>query len=255
MAAPRLVTPEAVELRFPTASLGSRLLAAGIDLTIEGLLLGAVGLALLWSTGFGSATAGPVVVVVLVTAIAFGYPIGFETLWRGQTPGKRALGLRAVAADGSPLWFRHAVVRGLLLLVDLALTAGVAAVLSILFTAHDQRLGDLAAGTLVVRERTGAGAPRAMRFQVPPGWEGYAATIDVAGMGADDYGAVRSTLARAPSLPPDVRGRILGEVAATVAARIGHVPPGGVAPEVFLVCAAARYQQRSAPVTGRDPLQ
>jgi uncharacterized RDD family membrane protein YckC len=255
MASPRLVTPEAVELRFSTASLGSRLLAAGIDLAIQGAVLLVLGLGFgLLAADAGSATAGFVVLLLAVTAIVLGYPIAFETLWRGRTPGKAALGLRVVAADGSPLRFRHAVVRGFLTLVDVWLTSGVAAVLAILFTRDDQRLGDLAAGTLVIRERTGAGAPEAMRFEVPPGWEGYAATIDVAGMGADDYGAARSALSRAPSLPPDVRGRLLAEVASIVAGRVGHVPPPGVPPEAFLTCAAARYQQRAAPVTGADPL-
>lgn len=255
MASPRLVTPEAVELRFQTASLGSRLLAAGIDLAIQGtaLLLAVLGLAAA-SLGGGSATFAAVVAVLAFTAILLGYPIAFETFWRGRTPGKAALGLRVVAIDGSPVRFRHTVVRGFMTLVDVVLTSGVAAVLSILFSANDQRLGDLAAGTLVIRERTGAGAPQAMRFAVPPGWEGYAATIDVARMGADDYGAARSALARAPSLPSAVRDRLLGEVATGVAARLGHVPPPGVPPEAFLTCAAARYQQRSAPLLGPDPL-
>ena len=255
MASPRLVTPEAVELRFQTASLGSRILAAAIDLALQAtlLLVTVLGLGALSLQG-GPATFGFVVIVLAVTLILLGYPIAFETLWRGRTPGKAALGLRVVARDGSPVRFRHTVVRGFLTLVDGVLTSGVAAVLSILFTRDDQRLGDLAAGTLVIRERTGAGAPQAMRFSVPPGWEGYAATIDVAAMGAADYGAVRAALGRAPSLPAAVRDRLLAEVATTVAARLGHAPPPGVPPEAFLTCAAARYQQRAAPLVGPDPL-
>ena len=255
MASPRLVTPEAVELRFQTASLGSRLLAAAIDFAIQGamLLLTILGLGALSLQG-GPATLGIVVIVLAVTLILLGYPIAFETLWRGRTPGKAALGLRVVARDGSPVRFRHTVVRGFLTLVDVLLTSGVAAVLTILFTRDDQRLGDLAAGTLVIRERTGAGAPQAMRFSVPPGWEGYAATIDVSAMSAADYGAVRAALGRAPSLPPAVRDRLLADVATTVAGRVGHTPPPGVPPEAFLTCAAARYQQRAAPLVGPDPL-
>ncbi len=255
MASPRLVTPEAVELQFQTASLGSRVLAAGIDLAIQGSLLLATVLGLVaLSLQGGSSTFGVVVIVLAITSILLGYPIAFETFWRGRTPGKAALGLRVVARDGSPVRFRHTVVRGFMTLVDVVLTSGVAAVLSILLTPDDQRLGDLAAGTLVIRERTGAGAPRAMRFSVPAGWEGYAATIDVAAMSAADYGAVRAALARGPSLPPPVRDRLLAEVASTVAARLGHVPPPGVPPEAFLTCAAARYQQRAAPLVGADPL-
>ena len=255
MTSPRLVTPEAVELRFQTASLGSRILGAGIDLAIQGSLLLAIafGFATLSFSG-GASTSGIVVIVLAVTAILLGYPIGFETLWRGRTPGKAALGLRVVARDGSPVRFRHTVVRGFMTLVDIVGTSGVAAVLSILLTPDDQRLGDLAAGTLVVRERTGAAAPQAMRFAVPPGWEGYASTIDVSAMDAADYGAARAALARSPSLPPPVRDRLLADVASKVAARVGHVPPPGVPPEAFLTCAAARYQQRAAPLVGADPL-
>ena len=255
MAPPRLVTPEAVELRFQTASLGSRLLAAGIDLAIQGtlLLITVFGLAAVSLTG-GSATFGIVFLLLSVLLVLLGYPIAFETFWRGRTPGKAALGLRVVARDGSPVRFRHTVVRGFMTLVDVVLTSGVAAVLSILFTPDDQRLGDLAAGTLVIRERTGAGVPQALRFTVPIGWEAYAATIDVAGMGPADYGAARSALGRAPSLPPEVRDRLLREVATTVAARLGHAPPPGVPPEAFLACAAARYQQRSTPLLRPDPL-
>lgn len=255
MAAPRLVTPEAVELRFGTASLGSRLLAAGIDLAIQGAALFVVLFALgVLGSGGLSVTAVVVVAVLVVTAVVIGYPIAFESLWRGRTPGKAALGLRVVASDGSPLRFRHAVVRGLFTLVDIIATSGVGAVVAILVTPHDQRLGDLAAGTLVIRERSGAGAPQVMRFVVPPGWEDYAATIDVAAMGSADYAAVRSALARAPSLPPPVWERIGGELASTMAARLGHVPPPGVPAEAFLTCAAARYQQRTAPAYGPDPL-
>lgn len=255
MASPRLVTPEAVELRFQTASLGSRLLAAAVDLAIQGslLLVIVLGSATLSISG-GASTFGIVVIVLAITSIVLGYPIAFETLWRGRTPGKAALGLRVVAKDGSPVRFRHTVVRGFMTLVDIVGTSGVAAVLSILLTRDDQRLGDLAAGTLVIRERTGAGVPQAMRFAVPAGWEGYASTIDVSAMDAADYGAVRTALGRSPSLPPPVRDRLLADVASKVAARLGHVPPAGVPPEAFLTCAAARYQQRAAPLVGADPL-
>jgi uncharacterized RDD family membrane protein YckC len=255
MASPRLVTPEAVALQLPTAGLGSRILAAAIDYAIQGTLLVAAVLGLGLLPGDATtASAGVVVLLLAATAVLLGYPIAFETLWRGRTPGKAALGLRVVASDGSPARFRHAVVRGLLTIVDVLATSGAGAVLSILLTPQDQRLGDLAAGTLVLRERTGAPAPAAVRFSVPDGWEGYAATVDVAAMGAEDYSAVRSLLTRAPTLPPAVRDRLAADVAATVAAHIGHVVPPEVPDEVFLRSAATRYQARSAPRSGVDPL-
>lgn len=254
---PRLVTPEAVVLAFETAGLGSRILAAMIDLAIQGLLLMAATLALFGFAGVGdgSATAGVVVLVMAITLALLGYPIAFETLWRGRTPGKAVLGLRVVATDGAPIRFRHAAVRGMLTLVDFYLTSGAAAVLTVLFTAENQRLGDLAAGTLVLRQRTGAPAPAPIAFHAPPGYEAYAGTLDLARLTADDYGALRSFLLRAASLPPETRGPLAERLATTIAGRIGHTPPPGVAPAVFLVCVAAVHQSAAGRpgVAGRAP--
>lgn len=250
-APPRLVTPEAVVLQFETAGLGSRALALLIDLAIQGVLLAlaSVALAALAVAGQG-ATAGIVVALLFVTAVLLGYPIAFETLWRGRTPGKAALGLRVVTTDGAPIRFRHAAVRGFLTLVDFYLTSGAAAVLCVLFTADNQRLGDLAAGTLVLRERTGAKAPAPVSFAVPPGYEAYAATLDPTGLTGDDHVAVRSFLLRATSLPPETRNALARQLATTVAAHMGHTPPPGTHPEAFLACVAAVHQARAATFLG-----
>lgn len=257
---PRLVTPEAVELRFETAGVGSRMLALIIDLLVQGtaLAIGVFGLAAAGATGGASGTATVVMILLLVTFVVLGYPVALEALWRGRTLGKAALGLRVVTTDGAPVRFRHAVVRGFLTLVDLWLTTGAAAVLSILLTPHNQRLGDLAAGTLVLRERSGAGRPQAVRFEVPAGWEPYAATIDVTGLASGEYDAVRAFLLRAPTLPAHVRAQLAGRLATTVAARLAHTPPAGVPAEGFLVCVAALVQARrqaGGPAPGPDEPQ
>ncbi len=255
---PRLVTPEAVVLEFETAGLGSRLLAVLIDLAIQGVLLAVASIALiaLASTG-GSTTFGLVVVLLVATAVLLGYPIAFESLWRGRTPGKAALGLRVVTTDGAPIRFRHAAVRGFLTLVDFYLTSGAAAVLAILCTRDNQRLGDLAAGTLVLRQRTGAVPPAPAAFAVPPGHEAYAATLDPTGLGGDDHVAVRSFLLRAPGLPHETRTALAVQLATAIAGRMHHTPPPGTNPEAFLACVAAVHQARStpggAPITGAVP--
>ena len=247
---PRLVTPEAVVLQFETAGLGSRLLAILIDLAIQSALLLVASIALIGLAGEeASATAGVVVVLLLVTAVLLGYPIAFESLWRGRTPGKAALGLRVVTTDGAPVRFRHAAVRGFLTLVDFYLTSGAAAVLAVLFSRDNQRLGDLAAGTLVLRQRSGAPPPRPVEFHLPPGYEGYATTLDLARLTADDYGAVRSFLLRAASLPQETRRSLSVQLANTVAGRIGHSPPPDIPPEAFLGCVAAVHQSRPAPAS------
>jgi uncharacterized RDD family membrane protein YckC len=248
---PRLVTPEAVVLSFETAGLGSRVLATLIDLLIQGgvLFIGSIALVLLSTAADGGSfdVVGTVLLLLLVTGVLLGYPIAFESLWRGRTPGKAALGLRVVTTEGAPERFRHAAVRGFLGLIDLWATTGAVAVLSVLLTRDNQRLGDLAAGTLVIRERSGAGRPRAAAFPTPYGLEAYTATLDVAGLSPDEYGAVRALLLRAPTLPPPVRAGLAAELAGTVAARMRHTPPPWLPPEAFLACVAAATQARSAP--------
>lgn len=250
-----VVTPEAVRLDFDAAGVGSRAVAFLLDwlarLAVLLLLSIAAGLA-----GSGGVSLPTWVVITLVSVLVFllvwGYPIAFETLWKGRTPGKAAMGLRVVTVEGAPIQFRHAAIRAAVGLVDFGLTAGFAAVASALATARHQRLGDLAAGTIVLRERTGSATPTAVRFTVPPGAEGYAALIDPAGMTSRDYAAIRSFLLRADELDPQVRTRLAWQLAQPLAERLAHRPPADVSPELFLVCAAARYQQRSGdPRAGR----
>jgi uncharacterized RDD family membrane protein YckC len=242
-----VVTPEAVQLDFETAGLGSRALAFFLDAFIRwtGLVLLLVATLLLFGEGLGLPPwAGIAITLTLTFVWFFGYPIAFETLWRGRTPGKAAVGLRVITREGAPPRFRHATLRAVLELVDFWIIFGAPAVLSVLLTRDHQRLGDLVAGTLVLRERTGAGRPAPVRFQVPEGAERYAATIDPSGVGGDQYAAVRSFLLRAGELDPEVRADLGRRLAAPLAARLGHRIPDGVHPEVFLLCLAARYQQR-----------
>jgi uncharacterized RDD family membrane protein YckC len=251
MAAPwtgsaNLVTPEAVELAFEPAGVGSRALALALDLLVQGaallLLLFVVGLG---ATGGLSQSVVTVIVVIAVFLIVLGYPIVSETLWDGRTLGKAAVGLRVRTREGAPIRFRHAAIRGILGLVDFWLTSGAVAVLSVLLTRDSQRLGDLAAGTRVHRERSAAGPVTGpVSFAPPPGWEPYALGLDVAAMTSEQYGLVRSFLLRAHELSPEGRAHIAVRLAAPLAEVLHHDPPAGVHPESFLLCAAAAYQRR-----------
>jgi len=253
-----IVTPEAVRLDFEEASIGSRCLALVIDLVLQVTVLFVVllaGSALAGEIGEGLPEwVGIVLVLLLVFLVVWGYPVAMETLWRGRTIGKAALGLRVVTTEGAPVRFRHAAIRAALSVVDLWLTGGGAAVVSILATSRQQRLGDLVAGTLVLRERTAGGEATPVRFVVPPGAEAYAATVDASGMTADDYATVRTFLLRAGSLAPDARARVGTDLARRIAAKLAHVPPASVTPELFLTTAAARYQQRANRPSGWAPV-
>lgn len=247
--APGIVTPEAVRLEFQTAAIGTRSLALMIDwliqLMIVMVVMFAAGLAV--GAGLGSGLpdwAGVTLILLLVFGVLWGYPTTLETLW-GRTVGKAALGLRVVTREGAPIGFRHAALRAVLGLIDFQLTFGAGAVLSSLLSRRQQRLGDLVAGTLVLRERNAAGTPRAVRFHPPPGWEGYAGTLDPAVLTPSDYQAVRELLVRGRELDPDVRHQVARQLADPLVARLGHTPPPQTTPELFLVCLMARYQQRT----------
>lgn len=157
-------TPEHVGFSVELADLGSRFLAILVDTAIQGALVLAVaalgGLILLGlsrsqipdsaRTSALSVLAGAGLLAGFL--IIWGYHIGFETWMRGQTPGKRAFGLRVVKDSGAPVGFFDAVIRNLMRTIDLLPTSYAAGVVSILVTRSHKRLGDLAAGTLVVRE-------------------------------------------------------------------------------------------------------
>lgn len=244
-----IVTPEAVVLEFETAGMASRMLAALVDSVIQlivllGIILASLGLT---RAGIEAGGLGNAFLYLVLFLLLFAYPAGFETLWRGRTPGKVALGLRVVTVEGGPIRFRHASIRAILGLVDKYVFSAVPGVLALLLTRRNQRLGDLVAGTIVLRERSGARTPQAVAFAAPRGLEAYVAALDVSALDRADYVTVRSFLLRAPSLAPAARDALARQVATPLLARLHTTPPPGLPPEVWLVCVAAAHQQRHAP--------
>lgn len=240
-----VVTPEAVVLEFETASVASRSLAQAVDLGVRfGMLYALVLIAGLSSALFGT-TAAIVLIIVGLFLILFGYPALFEARWNGQTIGKRMLGLRVVTVEGSPVRFRHAAIRSLLSIVDFFLPPlGVSATVVSLLNRQNQRLGDLFAGTIVLRERTGAAFPVPVSFPPLPGYELYARSLDVGGVTPEQYAVIRSFLIRVNQLTPAARAQIGTRLANAVATAMHHTPPAQVSPETFLVSVAAAYQLR-----------
>lgn len=159
-------TPESVDLRLEIAGLGSRFLAMAVDTLLQGLLIGVVLLAASLVGAVDSETVelldeatsstwGQAVIFLLFWLLFFFYHLAFEIAWRGQSPGKRVMGLRVLDRSGRPASPGALAVRNLVRLIDslpipVAYPAGV---ISFLTTRLGQRLGDLAAGTIVVRER------------------------------------------------------------------------------------------------------
>ena len=111
--------------------------------------------------------------LVLTFLILVGYPIAMETLWNGRTLGKAAMGLRVVTQEGGPIRFRHAAIRGIFGLIEIWIFLGSIAVVAIIFSKRNQRVGDMVAGTIVLRERSVASPGVAVSFPPPPGYEAY----------------------------------------------------------------------------------
>lgn len=252
--ADRVITPEAVVLDFETAGLASRLFAGLIDVTVQFvllllLLLVALPVAdLAGGTDRGTAAAA---VYLGGFLIIFGYPVALESLWRGRTLGKAAMGLRAVTVTGLPMRFRHAAIRSMMGLVDKWMAAGSIGVLSVLLTRRNQRTGDLVAGTIVLRERRSTATAAPVAFAPPPGLEGYCATLDTAGLTQRDYVTIRSFLLRAHTLPAGPRAALARDLAVPLRQRLRVAVPDGLHPEVWLACLLAAQQAKAVPVTAQ----
>ena len=242
-----IVTPEAVVLDLETAGVASRVLAGLIDtlvkLGIVWVVLMVVGIA-----GLTDDSSAATVVAILIAAILLGYPVVSETLMRGRTVGKRALGLRAVTVEGAPVRLRHATLRMMGGLVDQLLPPfGITGALFVLATKRHQRVGDLLAGTIVVKDPDRTVLPPAIWFPVPPGLEQFAATIDPTAMTDAQYTVVRSFLMRNRELTADARYAVAADLAQRVARTVRHDGAGRVHPEIYLLCVISRYQRRNFP--------
>ena len=248
MGTPAVVTPEAVPLDLQPAGLGSRFVALLIDWAVQAMLGFAL---LLVGIGLSCGEAGGVGIALfflLTFAGALrvphrpGDPLAGADRWArrpwgcGWSPPRAGRCASATPPSGPPWGWSTS-----------SLTSGAAAVISVLATRNNQRLGDLVAGTLVLRERTGLPPPQAAEFSVPAGLESYAASLDVSGMTADDYRAVRAFLLRAPGLDYKVRYQLAIGLADPLSDRVRPMPPAGVHPAWWLICVAAVYQQRTAP--------
>ena len=155
-------TPERVPLHFALASIGNRFLACALDhaLQVVTIIIMAIGFWIVadYSSLGEQLTNAPkwiqAALIVIVFLIMSGYFAFFEWLWNGQTPGKRLLKLRVIREDGRPITFWEAVVRNLLRTFDMMPAPFYSiGLISVFLSLSDQRVGDMVAGTVVVRER------------------------------------------------------------------------------------------------------
>ncbi len=250
-------TPERVELRFALANVGSRFLAALIDHGIQLLTLFVLGLFVAQVNDVfrdlqlsRSVELWLLALLVLVSfLIYFGYFAIFETVWNGQTPGKRWLRLRVIRIDGRPVGFFEALVRNVLRTVDFLPSGYALGVMSIMLHREARRLGDLVAGTVVVKERLGTTpaldqvlATHAADVQRQP-QEVMDDIGDIHALTADDIAAVERFLLRRSTLPEKARPWMAARIAAPISRRLGVPPP--LAPEPFLEAVDRQYRARA----------
>jgi uncharacterized RDD family membrane protein YckC len=245
-----IATPEGVELEVDLGGLGSRFLAQMIDWVLTSLIIGALAI-VLFAIGGGVATA---VFLVLVFLIWFGYDVLFEVLANGRTPGKRLCGLRVVRAGGQPIGFVASSVRNLMRLVDGPLTLYLGGIVSIVVSKRNQRLGDMAADTLVVREPPAPqDAPVWERESAstaisppPPPWTAAGAANgagdhwDVSSISQEEIAAVRQFLERRWTLEHEARQRLAWQLAEGLRPKVAGAPPNLQGEQLLERLAAAK---------------
>jgi uncharacterized RDD family membrane protein YckC len=243
-----LITGDAVVLELRIARLASRAVALAIDLAVMLaaflLVLGPIALSGALSTGDMALVATVGLVVTLIVFVV--YPVTLETLTRGRSLGKMALGLRVVRDDGGPIRFRHALSRGLAgFVVDFGVFSGFTGAVGLiasLLSEKGQRVGDRLAGTVVVRERVPEVRPA--ELLVPPQLAAWAASLSLSQLPDPLALSARQFLQRARDLDPPVRGQLGARLAGEVAACISPPPPPGVPAEDFLAAVLAERTRR-----------
>ncbi len=239
--AEQVVTGDAVVLDVQIAQLPVRALSALIDIAV--IFVGYVAGVMLWATTlsqFDPALSGAVLIIFTVLTMV-GYPLIFESVTRGRTLGKMALGLRVVSDDGGPERFRQALFRALASVIEIWTFFGGPAVICSLLSSKGKRLGDVFAGTVVISERGPKLAPPPV---MPPSLEWWASSLQLSGLGPEQAERARQFLSRASQLDPQIREQMAHRIAGEVVARVSPPPPPGVPPQYVLAAVLAERHRR-----------
>jgi uncharacterized RDD family membrane protein YckC len=252
-----LVVAEGVALELRPARLGSRIAALLLDLVVM-LVLGAICDVILRAVAGSGASSDTLsgLTIVSLLLVAVGYPLLWETLSAGRSVGKFAAGLRVVRLDGGPERFRHALVRALTLLfadIGLPITlisglpvlilTGLPGATAVACSRQGRRLGDLLAGTIVVRERSES-SPGVRPMPPHPGLAQWALSARVEDVPPGLILAARQLLSRVFELDRSAAAELTEELARQVAGYVTPTPPPGVAAYQYLVAVTAERYRR-----------
>ncbi len=210
-------TPEGVPLELTLAGVGSRFAAALIDYVFQIIILVALALVLSYGAGLspGTSAVSAAVWIVGFFLVFWGYDVAFEVLNSGRTPGKAWNGLRVVLESGAAVTFVPSAVRNVIRIIDLIPGNYLVGVTAILVTKRNQRVGDLAAGTLVIREA------RKLPPEVEVAPAVQAPAWDTSAVDQQELDAVAAFLARRNELEPGARIQIAAELAGRLRPKVG----------------------------------
>jgi uncharacterized RDD family membrane protein YckC len=234
-----IATPEGVSLELVLAGVGSRFVARLLDMLIQVVIIIALALGIYATSAPGTVRA---VVRVLIFLVVFAYDVPFEVWNDGRTVGKAAAGIRVVGEKGGPVGFLASSIRNILRIIDFLPVFYVVGVISMVSTKRDQRLGDLAGSTLVVRERfpgltSGPASPATVPVEQVLTW-------DVSALDQGDLATIHQFLDRRLALPLPVRVYFANELAARVAPKVAGAPYG-THPEYLLEGVVVAKQARA----------
>jgi uncharacterized RDD family membrane protein YckC len=253
----RIETPEHVVFDYELAGLVSRMVAGLIDLFFLAFILLALFVVVLAGMGGPQELApwGLALGAVAAFVVLWGYPIAFELFWRGQTPGKRLLGMRVIQEGGYSLTPQVVIVRNLVRVVDFLPGGYFLGIFVMMVNRRYKRVGDFVAGTIVIRDRSGAALPPPIRAAetVPAAMAERVAELRRLGvhqLAGAEIQLLRDFMARRGSLNADARVRLADRLAAHVCRRLGLPEERG---ENLLQCvlvAQSQAEQKDSPGAG-----
>ncbi|GAB3962322.1 hypothetical protein GCM10029978_017590 [Actinoallomurus acanthiterrae] len=241
---PELVTGEAVALDIRVARLASRALALFIDVLLQLMVLYFCMIFVGLSARVSDSAVTIGLALLMLVGVLVGYPTITETLTRGRTLGKLALGLRVVADDGGPERFRQALVRALAGFLEFWTLFGSPALIASLVSPRGKRLGDIFAGTIVIQDRVPVNVMLGPVAIMPPQLAPWANSLELSRLPDGIAMAARQYLTRFWELAPRVRDEMGRRLTDEVLTYISPPPPSGYRPEIVLSAVLAERRHR-----------
>ena len=238
---------EGVLLDSPPTSFGSRALGALLDYVVYSVTLTVI-MIMAAVTLLSAGDFGAIVYIVAIATVLVIAPVTIETLSRGRSLGKLAVGIRVVRDDGGPVTFRHALIRALVGVAELWMTLGMVALITSIVHPRGKRLGDLVAGTYAVRVRGGPSFRKSlvMPVQLAP-WAHHA---DIARLPDGLALTARQFLGRAARMHPASRVELGTRLTLQVQQYVRPLPAAGTHPETFLAAVLAERRERELVTEG-----